>query len=71
MANRLATIDMGLKVGVQGLETVVPFSGELGPHLTQCLTMFYKRSPKKQNLKLQFPIIIIIIITIIIIIKHL
>jgi len=33
--------------------------------------MFYKRSPKKQNLKLQFPIIIIIIITIIIIIKHL
>ena len=32
MGNRLATIDMGQKVGA-----AVPLSvGELGPHLTQC-----------------------------------
>jgi len=32
MGDRLATIDMGRKVG--GL--LCPFLGELGPHLTQC-----------------------------------
>jgi len=31
MGDRLATIDMGRKVGA-----AVPLSGQLGPHLTQC-----------------------------------